>query len=424
MRLPRILTGLSLAVAGLVIAAATVACSAGGGSQPAGASQAAGGSSAGGSGGTDDSGAFVPTGGGGSGGTPTFDASTGSGGSAGASQGCATDSYQGELVPLDMYMMLDHSGSMAESLSDGGPSKWSQVTQAIGDFLDLQGTGGISMGIGFFPVAPSVAPPTQCQSGQDCLPYGTTCMPYVGCADSMGATESCWHFDYAKPIVAISPLPPASAALKDAISQQSPQGNTPMAPALAGALTYAQSWAQQHPDHAVFAVLATDGIPTECVPQDVPSIAKIAAGAFAATPSIKTFVIGIGSELTALNQIAQEGGSDAALIVDDSGNTGQQFLDILNKIRGTVSCVYKIPTPEAGKPDKDKVNVYFTPDGGAQSLYPSAGSEGNCGTEKAWYYDDPNNPNQIILCPAACDQVQAEKGKVDVVIGCQTETVK
>lgn len=340
-------------------------------------------------------------------------------------ESCAADSYEGQLVMLDMYLMLDRSGSMNSTPTDaGGPTYWDQVTQAIDDFLSLQGTTGISMGIGFFPTEPSVPPPRQCQTGQDCLPYGDMCMPMMGCADTIMEDESCWHFDYEKPVVPISELPAAATKLSNAIGSVSPSGGTPMAPALYGAAAYAQSWAKQHPDHATFVVLATDGMPTSCVPDDVPKIAEIAAGAYEASPSVKTFVIGIGTKLTALNNIAEQGGTDEALIVDETGNTGEQFLEKLNAIRGTVSCVYRIPSPDAGKPDKNKVNVYFTPDGGEQTLYPYASSKAQCGNEKAWYYDNPNDPHQIILCPAACEEVQTVKGRIDVVIGCETEPIK
>jgi hypothetical protein len=97
-----------------------------------------------------------------------------------------------------------------------------------------------------------------------------------------------------------------------------------------------------------------------------------------------------------------------------------EFLAALNAIRGAVGCNYKIPTPATGDPDPNKVNVAFTPDGGAQVIYPRVASEADCKGEKGWYYDNPTDPHQIILCPASCDEVQFVKGKVDVVIGCNS----
>src|SRR5262245_5664810 len=91
-------------------------------------------------GGSDDTGSSV------SGGTGTLAAGSGpgsgSGGmggsiftgtasgssSAGAGGSCAGETQKAELVPLDMYVMLDKSGSMADS-AQGGSTKWSAVSQ-------------------------------------------------------------------------------------------------------------------------------------------------------------------------------------------------------------------------------------------------------------------------------------------------------
>ena len=73
-------------------------------------------------------------------------------------------------------------------------------------------------------------------------------------------------------------------------------------------------------------VLATDGEPTNCNPNRVETVAERAAEGLAQTPSIKTFVIGVGSELVTLNLIAQKGGTDKAIIVN-TANAAQEFLD-------------------------------------------------------------------------------------------------
>jgi hypothetical protein len=42
----------------------------------------------------------------------------------------------------------------------------------------------------------------------------------------------------------------------------------------------------------------------------------------------------------------------------------------------------------------------------------------DCGAAGGWYYDNPQNPTKIIMCPTTCDEVQG--GKVTVVFGCET----
>ena len=45
-----------------------------------------------------------------------------------------------------------------------------------------------------------------------------------------------------------------------------------------------------------------------------------------------------------------------------------------------------------------------------------------CGTNgKGWYYDDPDAPKTINLCPSSCEQVQNDpNAKLEIVLGCDT----
>jgi len=232
--------------------------------------------------------------------------------------------------------------------------------------------------------------------------------------------DSCEPTDYAKPVVAIAPLPGVGSAITSAIGGTSPNGDTtPTRPALQGAMTYSIDWAANHTDHITIVVLATDGEPTGCMPNSISDVSAVATVGLTSTPSVKTFVIGVGSQLSSLNAIAQAGGTGQATIVS-AGNAAQEFLDALNAIRGSIGCTYKIPVGPDGTTDFTKVNVAFTPDGGTKEDFPQVGSAADCVGTKAWYYDDPNNPTQIVLCPAACDLVTNSKGKVDVLLGCPT----
>ncbi len=358
---------------------------------------------------------------GGSGGTAgSADGSAGSGGglsgngggSGGLPPGCAADTYGGQLVPLDMFIMLDRSGSM----NDAG--KWPAVTNAINSFVQLPDAVGIGIGLGVFPTKPAVKPPTNCAAG--CGFYG----PCLGgfCTGGLSPNDSCIDTDYATPVVPIATLPGAASAITSAINAQSANGaSTPTTPALRGAMQYATPWAAAHPDHITVVVLATDGDPNNCDPNDVSHVALAAQTAYQSKPSVRTFVIGVGSSLTSLNQIAQSGGTDKALIVDTASDPGKQFLDALNQIRGAVGCTYNIPDTGGKTPDFKKVNVGFTPDGSSQDVIPYATDANGCQGGPGWYYDvpPPGTPNQIILCPSSCDLVTHQPGKVDVVVGCE-----
>ena len=85
-------------------------------------------------------------------------------------------------------------------------------------------------------------------------------------------------------------------------------------------------------------------------------------------------------------------------------------------------CVYEIPpAPDGESFDPNKVNVQYTPgDGGPVWVFPYVGDIDGCEGD-GWYYDDPDNPGQVVLCPVTCRRIEGDAaGVVDVAFGCQT----
>jgi hypothetical protein len=302
-------------------------------------------------------------------------------------EACAAETTRAQQLPLDMYIMLDKSGSMDDDVQGG--TKWTVVRNALAQFLSQPTLTGVSVGLQYFPLG----------------------------------NDSCTAATYAAPDVEIAALPGVGSAIATSLVAHSPGGNTPTSAALQGAINHCKTWGTAHPDDVVIVVLATDGQPTAC-DTSIANIAAIAQAGVNGTPKVLTFVIGVGSALTNLNQIAAGGGTTQAFIVDTNGNVGQQFLDALNVIRGTaLGCVYKLPSPDGGTPDYDKVNVQYTPGGSSTGqMLPRVSGQAACpASGDAWYYDNPTAPTQIILCPATCDKVRADStGAVDVLLGCKT----
>jgi hypothetical protein len=238
----------------------------------------------------------------------------------------------------------------------------------------------------------------------------------------------CQTAPYADPAVAIATLPGAADALVASIDAQVPNGQTPTGPALSGAIEQASAWARANPDHKVVAVLATDGLPTQCTPLEIPQIRAIAAAGSSATPSISTFVIGVfGPEdvdaPANLNSIAAGGGTERAFIVDTSQNVSEQFLLALNQIRGKqLSCDFLIPAPADGRTlDYGFVNVDFTQGTSKTRLYKVADAAA-CGAGGGWYFDDPAMPTRIIVCPESCVLIEnATQSSVEIQLGCKTD---
>jgi hypothetical protein len=318
------------------------------------------------------------------------DANTGSGNTADA-PACATATVTAMTSPLDLYVMLDQSGSMTDPVSGGG-DKWSAVTSALSSFVAQPGLTGISMGLQYFGLEPD------------------------------GIDDSCTASDYATPEVEIAALPGVGGMITASMATHSPSTGTPTSAALQGAINHASAWATAHTGDVAAVVLATDGDPEEC-DTNLTHIDTIAATGYAATPKIATFVIGVGTDTSNLNGIAMSGGTTSAFIVDTNSNVNAQFLAAMNAIRNSASCQYQIPVPTDGSmPNFNEVNVVFTPSNGSPMTIPQVPSAAMCpATGDGWYYNNPAAPTAILLCTSTCGTIQADaSGSVNIALGCST----
>jgi hypothetical protein len=118
--------------------------------------------------------------------------------------------------------------------------------------------------------------------------------------------------------------------------------------------------------------------------------------------------------------IAQTGGAAGVIC---TGNWDQVFADIqASVISGAeVACNLAIPAPPDGQTlDPSTVNVRYLAGGVSPgTTLPRVDSAAACGASGGWYYDDPANPTQIILCDATCTTIQGDTmAAVQVEFGC------
>lgn len=298
--------------------------------------------------------------------------------------------------------MVDITGSMKCPLGQAGLNcevdpgapyaqinRWTEESKALKAFLASPGTAGQGAGISFFPPANG---------------------------------DGCTAASYATPAVGIAPLPGVATAMNAAIDMVKPAGNTPTVGSITGALQYAASWATAHPDRKVAVVYSTDGYPKGCTGNTIDAAAMVAQMALAAKPSIPTYVLGVGPNLTSLNQIAVAGGTTQAYLVDTGQDVATQLEMALGNIRSrALTCDYEIPAPSMGALDYNFVNVQTTVGlDGMPSLIKRVANAAACdGTAGGWYYDDPNAPKLITLCPTTCMPLLATAGSnLQVLIGC------
>ncbi|HWZ87640.1 MAG TPA: hypothetical protein VNW92_02285, partial [Polyangiaceae bacterium] len=242
-------------VLGLLAAAA---CSGGNTSQVSGGGAASGNGSAASGNGTSSGGSLIV----GSGGSSASGNGTGNGGSGtlGPDGGCADTKANGEPIPVDLFFMVDTTGSMNCPVPDdpkappcevdpGGPysktTRWTVESAALKAFVADPANTGLGMGIRFFP----------------------------------GNKNLCDAATYATPAVEIADLPGAAMALDTAIGAVTPGGQTPTEASIGGALQHAAAWAKAHPTHRVAVVYSTDGYPMGCAGDSIAAAAALAKAA-------------------------------------------------------------------------------------------------------------------------------------------------
>jgi hypothetical protein len=70
--------------------------------------------------------------------------------------------------------------------------------------------------------------------------------------------------------------------------------------------------------------------------------------------------------------------------------------------------------------DPSLINVNFTSTTGGEIELGIVPSAADCGTQQAWYYDDPAMPTRIMLCPAACTSVRGDaNASIAILAGCK-----
>lgn len=340
-------------------------------------------------------------GGNGGGGGLDLDGSAANGGGGGVispDAACGTSSEEATLVPVNMLVMFDRSGSMNQN------NKWPQASSALIAFFQDPGTAGLRIALRFFP--------------HD--------QPAAGCTNQGCNTNACSQL--LVPIGAVTkdpaPADAQEAALVSAVQSSAPGngGGTPMFAALGGAEQWATTHAAAHPNEKVVVVLVTDGLPNGC-DENIDNIAALASAA-RTSHGVLTYAVGLeGSAESQMDTIAVAGGTNKGIFIGSSANAQAELLAALKAIQGSqVSCEFQMPAPKDGSTlDPKKVNVNYTPGGGSTQTLGQVSGAADC-ANGGWYYDNPASPTKITLCPSTCSTVQADKAaKMEILLGCATQ---
>ncbi|KPK16774.1 MAG: hypothetical protein AMJ62_03980 [Myxococcales bacterium SG8_38] len=318
-----------------------------------------------------------------------------------------------ETSPLDIYLVLDRTGSMGTDCayvpgaSPPVSSKACFATYALADYL--------------IEVSPAV---------------DTTLAFNV-----MSLSNDCTGASYDPALIAKTSLPVTSdSALVQRISDENFSGGygTRIEGALRGIANYAVNNEVQ--GREMIGVLITDGDATNCNTNNT-YLAGIIADHLANT-GMRTFIIGMeGASEDKLEELAAAGGAEPHddfcggltppchywNVGDASGDVLANALQAISEQAVPLPCeidVTGLTPPEGEVLDYGRVNVTLT-QGESVTTIPQVGSPAVCPADQlAWYYDVPAAPTKINLCPNACDTVTAagDGAKLNVVAGC-TDTV-
>ena len=305
---------------------------------------------------------------------------------------CVGTEVAAEALPVDVFAVLDGSGSMAEA-TQSGVSKWYATKAAFRDFL---------------------------QQAPSSMGFGLSIFPGIG-----PGTTSCRNEDYRLAALAIDDVHRVASGAVAMLDAVQPQGQTPTAPALSAALDSASAHAMTHPERSVVVVLATDGLPTACEPMDASALAGFAKEALDGPGHVRTLVVATSSltpgDASGFGRIALAGGTLRPVVIDPRQAFASQLTSTLNATAARqVACDMALPEPPPGKRlDYDTVNVLL--DGRDRQTLPRVSGASACNEAGGWYYDvDPTRgaPSRLNVCQATCARVTAATLRVE--LGCQT----
>jgi hypothetical protein len=313
---------------------------------------------------------------------------------------CVGVSVEAETLPVDLFALVDGSGSMGDATLTG-VSKWYATKAGFRDFL-AHAPSGMGFGLSLFPVS----------------------------SDSNAACSTERYRSAALPIDDVTQMASGALARLEAVT---PHGQTPTGPALSAALDLAMAYALDHATRSVVVVLATDGLPTLCSPSDTAAIAGMAKAALEGPAHVRTLVVASRSlendDLSGFDEIAVAGGTTRSLVIDPRADFARQLSDALGTAATRkVACDLALPEPPTGQRlDYDAVNVIVDNQKSGRVTLPRVSGPAHCTAAGGWYYDvDPvqGAPTRLGMCKSSCERADSSgEGRglsLRVELGCKS----
>lgn len=239
---------------------------------------------------------------------------------------CGGMSYEADPQPVDIYIVMDASGSMFVPVVGA----WYVVAQAVKTFVGSPQMQGVGVALNLYN--------NECSVDVNAMPM-VSMAELPGNAAMVGTTLD----TYLVPI-----------GMLDSYT-------TNTAPALRGGVQHQIAWQAAHPERKAVVLLVTDGFPTnECGSLDVEG-----AAAEGLASGIQTFVLGLGNTF-GLDAVAVAGGTGAAVVAEVSG---QGVLDKLDEIRGRAFASCTLNFNDENVPEEPEALRLFVTDSNNDMTY-------------------------------------------------------
>jgi hypothetical protein len=292
--------------------------------------------------------------------------------------GCGQTQFEIERVAPNIMILLDRSGSMNGDAQ--GDTRWNVAKAAVGG-ITTQLSSDIRFGLATY---------SSCLAGG--CSAGSVVVPI---APNNGAAINAFLASTVDQRSSDGRGLNADGKIKYLCDSGDPETSTGKSLA---ALAVEPSLLDPSRTSAV--ILLTDGKENdECAADcDGPCGAQ---GLLALSPSVKTYVVGLGVNADAIDAIAKAGGTSASIATGNLSELSKAFDSIAAKV---ASCKYALGSPP---PNTDRLFVYFDAD---LNAIPPSDSEG-------WSYAAATR--QLEFHGTVCDRLQAGTVKnIDVVFGC------
>ncbi len=324
-------------------------------------------------------------------------------------EGCVGTAYEGENIPLDIYVMFDLSCSMSCSVDTSGccrldnpvpeaQQRIQPVRQAMKQFLQDLASVGIGVGLGFFGDHDRDA--RQRSSGL----HGRVAR----------------RRDGRDPAAALRRRTRSSPSSRQGL----PQGGTETHLAIRGSCQYVDAWRQKNPGRKTVILLVTDGIPERACGANIELATAAGPRLLRRRRRVRDVRARRGRQQQQLPRVAQQhrgGGRHRSRLPDRHGRRRWLRARCAERHprRRRDPCDLQLPTP----PDGETLNILREPRDlrrWRDSSRSSPSSRPTAATVRV-VLRRPNTPETIHLCEATCEDGGVPGATLFFSLGCATK---